>query len=338
MIPDDALAWLIYEWLLTHQGVSAAAVAARFGVPFDRVYRALRALRDLRLLREQDDGPGRLFAVSPNEAQAELVLPLEQVITATKRELAVIHDRLRSFADSFHSVRRAGRGDDAVVFSRDPEQSRLLLDDAADNSKAEVSVIRTGVDNYGVRAPKGNADPDVELVRRGVRLRALYRHTARTNVEVRDYVRELVGAGAQCRTTNELTDRLTIVDREVAFIPVQGESQAVAVVYEPVIVEYLTRLYDHTWAAADEFTVDAAGYGETLDKVRSTILGLLGAGLKDDVIARRIGVSTRTCRRHISAIMQELRAASRFQAGVVAARSGLMDRTGPAHHSSGVME
>ncbi|MEU9130595.1 helix-turn-helix transcriptional regulator, partial [Kitasatospora sp. NPDC048540] len=46
-----------------------------------------------------------------------------------------------------------------------------------------------------------------------------------------------------------------------------------------------------------------------------TIMELLAAGLKDESIARRLGMSLRTTRRHIADIMEELDAASRFQAG-----------------------
>nr|WP_237532014.1 LuxR C-terminal-related transcriptional regulator [Streptomyces sp. SID8352] len=52
---------------------------------------------------------------------------------------------------------------------------------------------------------------------------------------------------------------------------------------------------------------------------------MLASGLKDDVIARRVGISSRTLRRHISVIMEELSAESRFQAGVAAANAGLVD-------------
>ncbi len=38
-------------------------------------------------------------------------------------------------------------------------------------------------------------------------------------------------------------------------------------------------------------------------------------------------MSERTLRRHVAAIMQELSAGSRFQAGVLAARAGLVDLT-----------
>ena len=52
------------------------------------------------------------------------------------------------------------------------------------------------------------------------------------------------------------------------------------------------------------------------------VVTLLARGLKDDAIARRLGVSVRTVRRLISATIDDLQADSRFQAGVVAVQRG----------------
>ncbi|WP_322779451.1 response regulator transcription factor, partial [Frankia sp. Cas4] len=58
---------------------------------------------------------------------------------------------------------------------------------------------------------------------------------------------------------------------------------------------------------------------------RLEVLRLLAAGMTDEAIARKIGVSTRTIRRQTSEIMDQLDAGSRFQAGILAARLGWVD-------------
>lgn len=62
------------------------------------------------------------------------------------------------------------------------------------------------------------------------------------------------------------------------------------------------------------------GIGTTSDTRQ--LLTLLASGLKDDAIARQLGLSTRTMRRRIRTLLDELSAANRFQAGVQAARRG----------------
>jgi DNA-binding NarL/FixJ family response regulator len=54
------------------------------------------------------------------------------------------------------------------------------------------------------------------------------------------------------------------------------------------------------------------------------VLELLQLGMKDETIARQLGVSLRTVRRRIAALMDDLGVDTRFQAGLEAARRGLI--------------
>ncbi|HEY7177323.1 MAG TPA: helix-turn-helix transcriptional regulator [Micromonosporaceae bacterium] len=56
--------------------------------------------------------------------------------------------------------------------------------------------------------------------------------------------------------------------------------------------------------------------------LQQRIVQLLADGAKDETIARALGMSVRTCRRHIADIMRRLDAVSRFQAGANAVRLG----------------
>jgi DNA-binding NarL/FixJ family response regulator len=57
---------------------------------------------------------------------------------------------------------------------------------------------------------------------------------------------------------------------------------------------------------------------------RRLILELLMLGTKDESIARQLGISLRTVRRRVAGLMDELGATTRFQAGLEAARRGLL--------------
>nr|WP_228497972.1 helix-turn-helix transcriptional regulator [Frigoribacterium sp. VKM Ac-1396] len=52
------------------------------------------------------------------------------------------------------------------------------------------------------------------------------------------------------------------------------------------------------------------------------LLALVAAGATDDVIAAQLGISSRTLRRRLHALFDELGASNRFHAGVEAARRG----------------
>ena len=85
------------------------------------------------------------------------------------------------------------------------------------------------------------------------------------------------------------------------------------------------------WCAASRELVEAvwrlgtpAGRARTagLDRRDTTILTLLAAGASDATIARQSGISQRTVERRVRALMDQLGAGTRFQAGVQAARRG----------------
>ena len=89
---------------------------------------------------------------------------------------------------------------------------------------------------------------------------------------------------------------------------------------EPMIVAAFTALFDRAFDRA----LPVAGDEE---RVRSDqrLLRLLGLGLKDESIARYLGVSLRTVRRRVAHLMVVHGAETRFQLGLAVAREALAD-------------
>jgi DNA-binding CsgD family transcriptional regulator len=76
---------------------------------------------------------------------------------------------------------------------------------------------------------------------------------------------------------------------------------------------------------------DGVGTGLTGSALKSQIIMLLAEGAKDEAVARRLGISLRTCRRHVADILDQLESSSRFQAGVRAALLGLVPAEQPTN-------
>ncbi|WP_371482693.1 LuxR family transcriptional regulator [Kitasatospora sp. NBC_00315] len=322
---DEDVAQRVYELMLARRCLSISEIAEELDLPVDRAEQALDTLRALKLVKYCKTR-GYLAAVSPDSAQLELILPLEQAIHDKRRELADFHDQLRSFTDTFSNLQRTQLRQDPVLSNQDPEQARLRLAEAVRDCRSEILTMEPLAPGQGHDSPA----LDLPGLSPGVRIRALFPHTARTSLVSRGGLRALVESGARVRTSNQAFDHLVIVGGEVAFLPDPHPEQgapAVTVVYEPTIVSRLVRHYEYAWQSGTDFAANVVSYGETLDEVRSAILDLLASGLKDDVVARRIGMSSRTFRRHLATIMEELHAESRFQAGAAAVRAGLL--TGP---------
>jgi hypothetical protein len=119
--------------------------------------------------------------------------------------------------------------------------------------------------------------------------------------------------------------KLLVVDRSAALMPLHpasSDGSPVALVVEnPTLADLLSQLFTRIWATAVPLDgppgTSSQGWAEDLP-------ALLLLGLTDDVIARHIGVNVRTVRRQVASLMAHLGASSRFQAGVQAARRGLV--------------
>jgi DNA-binding CsgD family transcriptional regulator len=168
---------------------------------------------------------------------------------------------------------------------------------------------------------------DISVLKRGVSRRMLYQHTVRANLGMRSYVGKLAKYGGTARTTSAGFERMFIFDRHTAFIPVEPPGQdasGAAVITHPATVLFLYRSFERLWASALPFDDKDTQYDEASVDIKISLLRLMASGLKDEAIAHSLGVATRTCRRHMSAIMAELGAASRFQAGVKIAQLGIL--------------
>ncbi|MET7500787.1 helix-turn-helix transcriptional regulator [Streptomyces microflavus] len=166
-----------------------------------------------------------------------------------------------------------------------------------------------------------NALPPLQ---RGVSVRHLYQHSARYSPALNHYVDRLPYEGLQIRTMEQSAERLFIFDR-IAYIPTSPQRDVALRITHPALVRYLIHVYDVLWAGATPFgePLRTALPGTPLTAVQHSIARLLTEGHVDDVVARKMGISVRTCRSHIARLMQTLGATSRTHLGTLLARSGI---------------
>ncbi|MCQ0002745.1 LuxR family transcriptional regulator [Streptomyces sudanensis] len=246
--------------------------------------------------------------------------PEESALRHRLKTLERTRERLGSLIPLYEEAHRRGPDTGAVEVVGSRDQVMLLISDAAARCTEEVLTVQPG----GGRPP-GHLERalprDLGMLRRGVRLLTLYQHTARYSPDTQAYVRAVTAAGAEVRTLGELFGKMVVFDRATAFLPVRDDPDAAVVLREPSAVAFLHSLFCHAWNLAEPF---AASYSPAASaQLRDAIAARLAEGAKDELIARRLGMSLRTCRRHIAELMGELGAESRFQAGyLLALRSG----------------
>ncbi|MEZ0069272.1 DNA-binding CsgD family transcriptional regulator [Streptacidiphilus sp. MAP12-20] len=321
-IAMDPLDTQIYKWVLEHRRMDPAAIAAALDIPPQSATECLTRLRALHLVVPLPSEDGAGYAVAPEIAMTQLAAPGEARIRLEQEQLARGRAVLTQYLPHYHD-RRYPRGADIEVIPS-MEEVRTALTQAADQCHTEVLASQPG----GSRLPEALQEAltrDQALLTRGVSMRTLYHHTARFNGPSQAYVEAASGLGAQYRTCHELFGRIIVFDRELAFIPASNNSWGAVAIRQEWLVAYLCEIFEQTWTRARPFAAAATeGLEHVAQDIDHTIIELLAAGLKDETIARRLGMSLRTARRHIADIMQQLDAESRFQAGVAATKAGLL--------------
>jgi DNA-binding CsgD family transcriptional regulator/sugar-specific transcriptional regulator TrmB len=128
--------------------------------------------------------------------------------------------------------------------------------------------------------------------------------------------------GEQFRFVETLPFSVLVADEAAAVVDVSRhdpEGGGSLLVRNPALVRGLSGLVESVWRLG---TSAARARTAGLDRRDTTILTLLAAGASDATIARQSGISQRTVERRVRALMDQLGAGTRFQAGVQAAHRG----------------
>ncbi|AXE28190.1 LuxR family transcriptional regulator (plasmid) [Streptomyces globosus] len=111
----------------------------------------------------------------------------------------------------------------------------------------------------------------------------------------------------------------------VAVVPIDPANSRLGALCTraPGIVASLITLFEQTWNAAVPLGADRPRPSDTQPTAAELeLLRLLASGMTDEAAAKRLGVSLRTVRRQMAALMERLHATSRFEAGLKAAQQG----------------
>jgi DNA-binding CsgD family transcriptional regulator len=125
--------------------------------------------------------------------------------------------------------------------------------------------------------------------------------------------------GERFRFTSSVPFSAVIVDQSAAIVDVSAFDPSgfgSALIRARPMVLALGALADHLWDLGSPLSIG----GLATERRDQLILALLAAGAPDATIARQAGVSQRTVERRVRALMDQLGAGTRFQAGVQAAR------------------
>ena len=134
----------------------------------------------------------------------------------------------------------------------------------------------------------------------------------------------LLDTDDECRTIDAVPMRMVLADGVGLVLLTTTGTEAGALVRAPVVVEALAQYFDLLWdrALPVRGPVPAGEQDDPLPRSDRVILGMLMAGLPDNAIARNLGVSPRSVRRHVAALEERAGVTTRFALGAAAVRLG----------------
>ncbi|MEU1287618.1 LuxR C-terminal-related transcriptional regulator [Kitasatospora sp. NPDC005856] len=362
----DSAAVTLYRWTVVHERLTRATLAqaaSETGLSLPECEAAVRQLTGACLFQElfADDvpptdappdevpptdappngapadaaRPAAWQPVSPQAATAQLLSARdtalrarEEALREQRRLIQQQRDGLAALVPVYLQARQHAFPQGTIDRLPDQFAVRSLLADVIDSCRSEVLVSKHG-GSFPPAALREALPRDLALLDRGVRMRSLYQHATRFDQPTRVHAEQLIEAGAEIRTLPEVLPQLIIVDGSLALLP--ARSGGALIIREPDLLSYLLTVFERDWENATPFASGPQAAHDVTKTMKQSILVLLAKGLKDESIARRLGISLRTCRRHVSDLLDSLGAHSRFQAGVVAERLGLTSHPAPSN-------
>lgn len=309
----------VYDLLLTRGRLSLAEVAKETDLDPGQVSTLVGSLVAHGLVRTL---PGRdqVFVVAPPEPA------IEALVANRMNEL----QRLRAQAAELAAWAR--RSTSQV----EPAELIEIVTGEGANRHLFLQSIQSARENMAVfDCPPYGVDPtesdplQAARMQSGLRLRTVFDRSLLDDPPHVARILRGVEAGEQGRLA-DVPLKLAIIDRETAFLPLLHEGhdtpEAVMIVRPSVLLDSLVALFESVWRNAVEVSPrtvekDPTEHGRDDDDLRE-LARLLATGMTDTAIAGHLGVSERTVRRRVQDLLRELRADSRFLAGVRAVQRG----------------
>lgn len=245
----------------------------------------------------------------------------ERRLDARRHDIAEARQALLQLVSSFAGPEGARRAPvwEVVAAELAPDLLRHLLATTTDLVRSSVLSL-----DVGPGLDQATIDQGQGYLRSGrLRQRTLYPMDVMETREGRDWIRSWGLAGEVQRLSLAPPSDFAIFDDDaVVAVATWGDPATdYVLIREPMIVAAFTALFDRSFERALPVTSEHGDGGPTADV---QLLRLLGRGLKDESIARYLGVSLRTVRRRVAQLMDVHAAQTRFQLGVAAARADLV--------------
>lgn len=288
----------------------------------------LRELTERGFVRLRYVGEPSVVPVEPSRA-------VENALLVAQRQILEQHKMIVRVREQMSALQRlyvAGGTEPAeplptIQILTDPAEIgalsvELCLSADRDVSNLETAHFRRPPDPRSVKVPPA------DVLARGVRFRNVYARPVLDLPGADEMIRKCREGGWQQRVLPDLPVKLVLVDERAALLPLDPTGmEGAALVRAPVIVAMLRSYFEMLWVRSIPLDAHAgdAPRARRLSEAADQALRLMMTGMTDAAIARHMGTSERTVRRHVATVLETLGVDNRITAAVVAVREGWID-------------
>lgn len=308
----------VYELLLEHPSWRVKELTQNSQLSRSALRRALQGLLVKHMIERRAEGHG-FVPMPPDVAVVTLIQhrqrELDQANAAAKRLVEVFRHGDRGVRSDFIDVLA---GPDAIA-------QRLLQ--MLDGARAEWCILVRPPYTLG---PSTGTEIEHGLRDRGVRVRTISEPSVLELPGLLSAMEEEVRLGVGVRILPALPFKMALADRRAALVAAGEEAVPLseALYFEtPPLVTALSIAFESLWRDAHELRVPTRETKEPdvgVDVANRRVLSLLAAGVKDESIARALGISRATVERRIKRLMDTLGTSTRFQLGFFASQHGVL--------------
>ncbi|HVW80753.1 MAG TPA: LuxR C-terminal-related transcriptional regulator [Mycobacteriales bacterium] len=310
---------MVWRALMRHPDINLEELTQRTGLPLGEVQDALGGLTSAQLVRTAQS-PSGVLAMDPQLAIASHIARAEHELALRTAKLA----ELRAHTEALSEDYQAGRTSTAslpgaeIVTDLDDLRRRIYL-----ASEGAVEMQRSLIRSPSAEGLQDGSARDSDQANRGVEQRTIIRTCDLTDRDIYAHLEAQHRRGERVRALGNVPTQMLIMDSALAVLAVdpQHPRRGALFVREPGIVSLMIYLFDHLWSEADPVFGEATAAGAPTGRV-ARVLELIAAGVKDERIARTLGVATRTVRRDIAELKDNLGVSSRTEVVAAAVRQG----------------
>ncbi|MEV0198768.1 helix-turn-helix domain-containing protein [Nonomuraea sp. NPDC050691] len=316
----------LYATLVENPRSSAAELATHCGVSTLLAARTLAAFARRGLASRLPGRRARYVAVAPDIA-------IRPLLTRQEEELHRVRTAIHELTTSFHLASRYATHPAEqveVVTGTDNIISRAY----ALQDSAQTMFRNIDKPPYVMRGHADNVERERRMLKSGIDYRSVYDLESLAVPGKLRLIQDSMSRGEKARVVADAAAKMWIADDSLALIPIRNGAysiDAAFILHQSALLDALIALFEREWSRgfplratprpATPIPTPTSEVAEP-DELTRDLLALLAGGLTDEAIARALGLGLRTVQRRIHAVMRDLNAITRFQAGLAARERG----------------